>query len=835
MKKFSKLIQFIFISSLAQSQIVDLFVSDWYIGFRGDGTYNNVIELYNPKDMSIDLSNYLFRRTQNGSDWRALNDAQNFIRISGMIPPGETFTIAREQADDACDDCANRTYENGDPAGYIDPNSFMKHNGNDAFGIFFIGGLGDDIIAWEESGTLLDAVGVPGSDAPETAWDVSGVPEATRYHILQRKFSVCGGNGGDWNTSRGCVDEECTETSATISEWEVINCVLSDPNGPSYPEPEESDATADMELICGGHGYFCLDAPNSPPGEFSLVGPVSNSNLNVNENNLTDELHVSWTESYDSDGHDLYYVFDLYNQTGDTLYSQSVENQLEMSISFQSFYDLLGVNNSLTLHWDMYVTDVLDSTQSGNGPFLINIALGDQGGLDQPPGDFTLSGPEDYTLLYIDINNLMENISLDWGAAVDPDGGTVTYSHIIATDEELTDVILEVEVGTENTADMSMQNLHDLLENLDLEEAALYWDIHASDGAFGQNSTNGPFFLYVVLGEDPAAKDETYNDLFISDWYIGYRSNPTYNAAVEMYNPTSQPLDLSNYILRRTQNGSHWLSTSWIRLSGILPPNETYVLTRQASDASLQECADLSEPDDFLKHNGDDGFKITHIGYLPEALSDDETAWLKMGITLDAIGYADNDPGNGWEVAGVSEATRYHMLTRNSDVCGGNAGDWDSSRGCIDEECTATSAELAEWTPTQCAMSPAAGDMPEDSDASADAIVFCGNHNYFCATASVSQDIIPMMVNLEQNYPNPFNPKTEIKFSIAFSDNVSLKIYNISGQEIITLVDSKIQSGQHIVEWLGKDSFGYDVASGMYIYELVAGDIVKRKKLILLK
>ena len=100
-----------------------------------------------------------------------------------------------------------------------------------------------------------------------------------------------------------------------------------------------------------------------------------------------------------------------------------------------------------------------------------------------------------------------------------------------------------------------------------------------------------------------------------------------------MYNPTSQPIDLSNYILRRTQNGSHWLSTSWIRLSGILPPNETYVLTRQASDASLQECADLSEPDDFLKHNGDDGFKITHIGYLPEALSNDETAWLKMGIT----------------------------------------------------------------------------------------------------------------------------------------------------------------------------------------------------------
>ena len=75
--------------------------------------------------------------------------------------------------------------------------------------------------------------------------------------------------------------------------WEVINCVLSDPNGPSYPGPEESDATADMELIC--ENDFCLDAPNSLR-EILTGWSVSNSNLNV-ENNLTDELNVSWTKS----------------------------------------------------------------------------------------------------------------------------------------------------------------------------------------------------------------------------------------------------------------------------------------------------------------------------------------------------------------------------------------------------------------------------------------------------------------------------------------------------------------------------------------------------------
>ena len=43
---------------------------------------------------------------------------------------------------------------------------------------------------------------------------------------------------------------------------------------------------------------------------------------------------------------------------------------------------------------------------------------------------------------------------------------------------------------------------------------------------------------------------------------------------------------------------------------------------------------------------------------------------MKMSITLDAIGYADEDPGSAWDVSGVSEATRYYMLTRKMDVCG---------------------------------------------------------------------------------------------------------------------------------------------------------------------
>ena len=821
-----------FLLSCSFGQIVDVFISDWYIGWRGDGVYNNLVEIYNPKEDTVNLADYLFRRTQNGSGWLS-TDPDHFLRIPGIIPPGETFAITRAAADPTVVECANRTFDGGEPAGYIDPDAFLKQNGNDAFGVFYIGGLGDDTTAWIENGTLLDALG---NIDDNTYWDVSGTPEATRYHILQRKFDVCGGNSGNWNSSRGCVDESCSETSYALSEWEVINCANADPNGSNYPEPETQDAAADMQVVCGGHQYLCLDAPNSPPGEFALESPVTNSLLNVNSDNISESLSIGWSESYDSDGHDLHYTFVLYTTfpNQDTLFSSTTVNQLELSISYQSIYDLLGPNNSLNCYWDVFVTDLYDTTLTSNGPYFLQLSSDTEGGLNQPPTEFNLASPDDYTLAYIDPNNLEGSVTIGWEASEDPDDQPISYTFILSLNETLSDPIEELHVET-NSMDLPLQDLYDFFTSQNLQEAALYWDVKATDGLFEQSSSNGPFLLYCFVSEDPANNSDTYLDLFISDWYIGYRSSPTYNAAVELYNPKEDPIDLSNYILRRTQNGSHWMETSWIRLDGILPPNSTYVLTRASSDLALQNCADMVEPDEFLKHNGDDGFKITHIGYLPESLAEDTTAWMKMGLTLDAIGYADNDPGSAWDVSGVTEATRYYILSRNMDVCGGNGGDWNSSRGCVNASCDSTSSELGEWTPIACALSPSPGDMPEDSDASTDALIFCGNHNYFCSSVSVVDDIIPQKVELEQNYPNPFNPKTEISFTMSMQDHASLSIYNIKGQKVATIMDSYMKPGKHTLTWSGKDSMGREVSSGMYIYKITVGKISYQKKLILLR
>ena len=88
---------------------------------------------------------------------------------------------------------------------------------------------------------------------------------------------------------------------------------------------------------------------------------------------------------------------------------------------------------------------------------------------------------------------------------------------------------------------------------------------------------------------------------------------------------------------------------------------------------------------------------------------------------------------------------------------------------------------------------------------------------------------------LAGNYPNPFNPSTSIRFSVPAEQQVSLKIFNMLGQEVVTLVDGKMSTGSHEVVWDGRNASGQTVASGTYIYRLSAGNKVVSKYMHLMK
>jgi hypothetical protein len=97
---------------------------------------------------------------------------------------------------------------------------------------------------------------------------------------------------------------------------------------------------------------------------------------------------------------------------------------------------------------------------------------------------------------------------------------------------------------------------------------------------------------------------------------------------------------------------------------------------------------------------------------------------------------------------------------------------------------------------------------------------------------------VPQSYALYQNYPNPFNPTTKIKFAIPLSPLsergvggfVTLKIYDLLGREVTSLVNQQLKPGTYEVEW---DATKY--SSGVYIYKLTSGNFTESKKMVLVK
>jgi len=94
----------------------------------------------------------------------------------------------------------------------------------------------------------------------------------------------------------------------------------------------------------------------------------------------------------------------------------------------------------------------------------------------------------------------------------------------------------------------------------------------------------------------------------------------------------------------------------------------------------------------------------------------------------------------------------------------------------------------------------------------------------------VSGELLPTVYSLEQNYPNPFNPNTKIKFSIADEVQVNLSVFNILGERVTELKNEMMKAGYYEVEFNATD-----LASGIYLYRIKAGEFVETKKMVLMK
>ena len=100
---------------------------------------------------------------------------------------------------------------------------------------------------------------------------------------------------------------------------------------------------------------------------------------------------------------------------------------------------------------------------------------------------------------------------------------------------------------------------------------------------------------------------------------------------------------------------------------------------------------------------------------------------------------------------------------------------------------------------------------------------------------SADNDLVPIEFNLYQNHPNPFNPYTKLKYDLPKDSYVSITIYDMLGNVVNNLVNTKQSSGNKSVQWNATDNLGKSVPAGMYIYTIQAGEFRQTRKMVLLK
>ena len=353
----------------------DPIISVWYIGTRvaGGGPYNHYIELFNPTEDPINLSQYALIKGHGQSNnveqqagWgnTLSNSGVSFNRLPNFILfPGQSYGISRDVSHESLQNHADLILED---------EGVLSISGDDAVGLFKAEGNLDEVLAATDS-IPIDCIGSPYED-PGQSWQVSGVigpPNSTnttgygvtRFAILTRKPEVCYGNAGNWNDSRGCVTDSCTnwltdtpQTSYEESEWDVHACFYPDVDGNTGPgyEPETNPNCDEDILVMESFSNTCDLSENQ--------SPVSNAGLDQTTS-YNQIVTLDGSVSADSDGTISSYAWSQISGTGVELSSPSEQTTTFTSPNIEGnlVFSLVVVDDQSASDSDTVIVTVVNT------------------------------------------------------------------------------------------------------------------------------------------------------------------------------------------------------------------------------------------------------------------------------------------------------------------------------------------------------------------------------------------------------------------------------------------------------------------------------------------
>ena len=127
------------------------------------------------------------------------------------------------------------------------------------------------------------------------------------------------------------------------------------------------------------------------------------------------------------------------------------------------------------------------------------------------------------------------------------------------------------------------------------------------------------------------------------------------------------------------------------------------------------------------------------------------------------------------------------------------------------------------------------GDSPSDLDGATVGAAIDRGGLYRVLLGEASSTALDYTRLLDQNVPNPFNPSTLIRFRVPQDGPVSLRIYDVQGRLVRTLVHGHHEAGEDAALWNGADDAGHAAAGGVYFYRLESGERTEARKMVLIK